>query len=164
MRAGLVLPPPTRERVDDHFLDALGPFWTRVDHVPFGATVDIEHVLLACTGISVVTTMGADAELAEAVTEARWRARKVTALLGRVAWVAALPVLVVSELAELAIVGSYTMHDGVLLVRAVDPASWIAHLEAQPSMLDDATIGEMVDVIIDHTQRTDAIVSTYTQS
>ena len=161
MRAGLVLHPPARERVDDHPLDALGPLWTRVDHVPFGATVDIEHVLLAPTGISVVTVMGEHDELDDAVVEARWRARKVTALLGRVAWTAALPVLVVSELAELSIVGSHTMHDGVLLVRAVDPASWIAHLEAQPVVLDDATIGEMVDVIVTHTQRTDAIVSTY---
>jgi hypothetical protein len=75
--------------------------------------------------------------------------------------VAALPVLVVSELAELWIVGTYTMLDGVLLVRAVDPASWIAHLEAQPIVLDDATIGEMLDVIVAHTQRTDAIISTY---
>ncbi len=163
MRAGLVLRPPARERVDDHPFDDLGPLWTRVDHVPFGATVDIEHVLLAKTGISVVTTMGDHDELDEAVIEARWRARKITALLGRVAWVAAQPVLVVSELAELAIVGSFAMHDGVLLVRAVDPASWISHLEARPTVLDDATIGEMLDVIVQHTQRTDAIVSTYTR-
>lgn len=163
MRAGLVLHPSARERVDDHFLDDLGPRWTRVDHVPFGTTVDIEHVLLAPTGISVVTTMGDHDELDEAVIEARWRARKITALLGRVAWVAALPVLVVAELAELAIVGGYTMLDGVLLVRAVDPTSWIAHLEAQPTVLDDATIGEMLDVIVSHTQRTHAIVSTYTR-
>ena len=161
MRAALVLHPQTPERVHDHPLDALGPQWTRVDHVPFGATVDIEHVLLARTGISVVTTMGDHDELDDSVIEARWRARKITALLGRVAWVAALPVLVVSELAELAIVGGYTMLDGVLLVRAVDPASWIAHLEAQPTVLDDATIGEMLDVIVTHVQRTDAIVSTY---
>jgi hypothetical protein len=161
MRAGLVLHPPAPSRLDEHPLDALGPLWTRIDHVPFGATVDVEHVLLAPTGVSVVTTMGEHDELDDAVTEARWRARKVMALLGRVAWVTALPVLVVSELAELAVVGSHTMHDGVLLVRAVDPASWIAHLEAQPVVLDDATIGEMVDVIVTHTQRTDAIVSTY---
>ena len=131
MRAGLVLQPPTRERVDEHPLDALGPMWTRIDHVPFGATVDLEHVLLARTGVSVVTTMGPDDA-------------------------PALPVLVVSELAELAIVGSYAMLDGVLLVRAVDPASWIAHLELQPTVLDEATVGEMVDVILDHTRRTDA--------
>lgn len=161
MRAGLVLNPPTRERVDGHPLDALGPLWTRIDHVPFGVTVDLEHVLLARTGIAVVTTMGPDDELDDAVVEARWRARKITALLGRVQWVPALPVLIVSELAELAIVGTYAMHDGVLLVRAVDPASWVAHLELQPTVLDDATIGEMVDVILDHTRRTDAIVSTY---
>ncbi len=163
MHAGLVLHPPARERVGDHVLDALGPLWTRVDHVPFGATVDIEHVLLGPSGISVITTMGAHDELAESVTEARWRARKITALLGRVAWVPACPVLVVSELAELAIVGSHTMHDGVLLVRTVDPESWITHLEAQPTVLDDATIGEMLDVIVTHIQRTDAIVSTYTR-
>jgi len=161
MRAGVMLHPPAQELVDEHPLDALGPRWTRVDHVPFGATVDIEHVLLARTGISVVTTMGEHDELDDSVIEARWRARKITALLGRVAWVAALPVLVVSELAELAIVGGYTMLDGVLLVRAVDPVSWIAHLEAQPIVLDDATIGEMLDVIVTHVQRTDAIVSTY---
>src|SRR5206468_2206085 len=111
MRAGLVLHPPTRERVHDHPLDVLGPLWTRIDHVPFGATVSIEHVLLATTGISVITTMDPDDELDVAVVEARWRARKVTALLGRVAWAPAQAVLVVSELAELAIVGSYTMHD-----------------------------------------------------
>jgi len=161
MRAGLVLQPPIGQRVEDHPLDALGPRWTRVDHVPFGATVDIEHVLLARTGISVVTTMGDHDDLDDSVIEARWRARKITALLGRVAWIAALPVLVVSELAELSIVGGYTMLDGVMLVRAVDPASWIAQLEAQPTVLDDATIGEMLDVIVTHIQRTDAIVSTY---
>jgi len=163
MRAGVMLQSPAREDVDDHPLAALGPRWTRVDHVPFGATVDIEHVLLARTGISVVTTMGDHDELDEAIVDARWRARKITALLGRVAWVAALPVLFVSELAELSIVGGYTTLDGVLLARAVDAASWIAHLEAQPPVLHDATIGEMLDVIVAHIQRTDAIVSAYTR-
>ena len=162
MRAGLVLHLPTRELVDERPLEALGPLWTRIDHVPFGATVDIEHVLLAKTGVSVVSTMGPDDELDDAVVEARWRARKITALLGPVAWAPAQPVLVVSGLTELAIVGSYTMYDGVLLVRAVDAASWIGYLDLQPTVLDEATIGEMVDVILDHTRRTDAIVNTYT--
>ena len=31
-------------------LDRLGPDWTRIDHVPFGATVDVEHVLLSSLG------------------------------------------------------------------------------------------------------------------
>src|SRR2546427_387117 len=76
-------------------LDRLGPAWTRVDRVPFGATVDIEHVLLSSDGIAVVTTIESVPETQHPISEARWRARKVTALLGAVAWVPARPVLVV---------------------------------------------------------------------
>src|SRR4051794_41852061 len=64
-------------------LDRLGPDWTRIDRVPFGATVDIEHVLLSPFGLAVVTTLDSVPEAVHPVTEARWRARKITALLGR---------------------------------------------------------------------------------
>ena len=93
MRAGLALQFPDLDLTPDQPVDGLGPAWTRIDHVPFGATVDIEHVLLSEAGVVVFTTMADDEELGHAISEARWRARKVMALVGRVAWVPALPVL-----------------------------------------------------------------------
>jgi len=159
MSAAVVLPPWAPELPD--VLDRLGPAWTRIGHVPFGAAVDIEHVLLSDAGVAVVTTMADDEDLGHAISEARWRARKITALLGRVAWVPATPVLIASGLAQLEIAGDYELLDGVLVVRTVDAPSWIAHLDAMPPVLESACIAGMVDVIVAHTQRTDAIVSTY---
>ncbi len=164
MRAGTLLQPSAPGWVESHPLDWLSPSWTRIDHVPFGATVDIEHVLLSESGVVVFTTMADDEELAHAITEARWRARKIMALVGRVKWVPALPVLVASGLAELEITGGFALIDGVLVVRAIDAPRWLAHLDAMPPTIDPECIGDMVDVIIAHTQRTDAIISTYTTS
>jgi hypothetical protein len=161
MRAGSVLQLQELDFNGSQPLDWLSPSWTRIDHVPFGATVDIDHVLLSEAGVVVFTSMTDDEELAHALTEARWRARKIMALVGRVAWVPALPVLVASGLAELEVTGGYALIDGVLVVREVDAPQWIAHLEALPPTIDLECIGEMVDTIVAHIQRTDAIISTY---
>jgi hypothetical protein len=161
MRAAVVHPSQARPPVAGDLLAGLGPSWTRIDHVPFGATVDVEHVLVGEAGVVVVTTMQETEELAHALTEARWRARKIMALLGPVQWVPATPVLVASGLAELEITGGYELRDGVLVVRAVDALTWIDELERRETLLGAQCIGEMVDVLVAHTQRTDAIVSRY---
>ncbi len=138
-------------------LDRLGPDWTRIDRVPFGATVDIEHVLLSPYGLAVVTTLDSVPESVHPITEARWRARKITALLGPVAWVPARAILVVPGMGEL----GYGLRDGVLVAQAEDAVCWLAHPAWSTPMLDAAQVGEMVDVVVRHTQRTDAITSQY---
>jgi hypothetical protein len=138
-------------------LDRLGPDWIRIDRVPFGATVDIEHVLLSPYGLAVVTTLDSVPESVHPITEARWRARKITALLGRVAWVPARAILVVPGMGEL----GYGLRDGVLVAQAEDAVCWLAHPAWSTPMLDPVQVGEMVDVVVRHTQRTDAITSQY---
>jgi hypothetical protein len=162
MRAGLVLPTRAPAPVPVDLLAGVGPAWTRVDHVPFGATVDVEHVLLSEAGVVVVTLMHETEELAHALTEARWRARKVMALLGPVQWISATPVLVACGLADLEVSGGNEVRDGVLVVRAVAPCTWVDELEQAPAVVTPERIGEMVDVLVAHTLRTDAVVAAYT--
>jgi hypothetical protein len=138
-------------------LDRLGPDWTRIDRVPFGATVDVEHVLVSPHGLAVITTLDSVPESVHPVTEARWRARKITALLGRVAWVPARAILVVPGLGEL----GYGLRDGVLVAQAEDAVSWLAHPAWSTPSIAPEQVGEMVDVIVDHTQRTDEVISQY---
>jgi hypothetical protein len=140
---------------------ALGPHWTRIDRVPFGSTVDVEHVLLSTTGVFVVATESsvADCSLSHAISEVRWRARKIAFLLDRVGRPRVTPVLIVGGPGAPAIPGGYETVDGVLVCRRADAARWIAHLGAIPSMLDSRQINEMVDLLVDHTLRTDEINS-----
>ena len=138
-------------------LDRLGPAWTRIDRVPFGATVDIEHVLLSPFGLAVVTTLDSLPETVNPITEARWRARKITALLGRVAWVPARAILVVPGIGEL----GYGLRDGVLVAQAEDAVCWLAHPAWSTPMIPVDQVGEMLDVIVQHIQRTDEITSQY---
>ncbi len=138
-------------------LDRLGPDWTRIDHVPFGATVDVEHVLLSSLGLAVVTTIDSVPETVHPLTEARWRARKVNALLGPVAWVPARAILVVPALGEL----GYGTRDGVFVAQAEDAVCWLSHPAWSGPMIPPEQVGEMIDVIVRHTQRTDEITSQY---
>ena len=161
MRAAPVLDVPLLSRADGDLLAGLGPAWTRIDHVPFGATADVEHVLLAEVGVVVVTTMDDDEELTHALSVARHRARCVMSLVRPVQWVAAVPVLVASGLAELEIAGGHEWRDGILVVRTIDPLTWVDALEGRDAVLHADRIGEMVDVLVAHTQRTDAILGTY---
>jgi hypothetical protein len=125
--------------------------------VPFGATVDIEHVLLSTTGVAVVTTLDAVPATQHPLSEARWRARKVMSLLGRVAWVPALPILAVPGVGSL----GYGMRDGVLVVRAEDAVCWLAHPAGSSHAITPEHVGAMIDILVRHTQRTDAIVRSY---
>jgi len=138
-------------------LDRLGPDWTRIDRVPFGATVDIEHVLVSQHGLAVVTTIESVPETQHPITEARWRARKITALLGRVAWVPARAILVVPGIGAL----GYGLRDGVLVAQAEDAVCWLAHPAWSGPSISPEHVGEMLDVIVRHTQRTDEITSRY---
>jgi hypothetical protein len=138
-------------------LDRLGPDWTRIEHVPFGATVDVEHVLLSTHGLAVVTTLETVPETQDPIAEARWRARKITALLGGVAWVPARPVLVVPRLGAL----GEGLRDGVLVAQAEDAVSWLAHPAWWSPSIDADDVGRMLDVVVGHIRRTDEIVSRY---
>ena len=137
-------------------LDRLGPDWTRIDRVPFGATVDIEHVLVSQHGLAVITTIESVPETQHPITEARWRAGKITALLGRVAWVPARAILVVPGIGSL----GYGLRDGVLVAQAEDAVCWLAH-PAWSTPIAPEQVGAMVDVMVDHTQRTDTVISQY---
>lgn len=138
-------------------LDRLGPDWTRIDHVPFGATVDIDHVLLSTHGIAVVTTLDSVPATQHPVTEARWRARKITALLGEVQWVPTRAILVVPGMGEL----GYGVREGVLVAQAEDAVSWLAHPAWASPEIDADDVGRMVDVVVRHTAQTEAIISQY---
>jgi hypothetical protein len=156
MSAAAVLPAPSLH-VDDLLLSGLGPSWTRIDHVPFGATVDVEQVLLATSGIAVVTTLAAVPTGRDPVSEARWRARKIEFLLDRVARVPAAPILVVpggSPLGE-------GLRDGVLVARADDAVCWLEHLEAGSTPIAPDDLGEMIDVLVHHTQRTELVNASF---
>jgi hypothetical protein len=138
-------------------LDRLGPAWTRIDHVPFGATVDVDHVLLSQFGLAVVTTLESVPDTQDPIHEARWRARKVTALLGRVGWVPARSILVVPGLGEL----GYGLRDGVLVARAEDAVCWLAHPAWSTPTIEPADVGEMIDTIVRHVRTTEEVISTY---
>ena len=138
-------------------LDRLGPAWIRVDHVPFGATVDIEHVLLSTEGLAVVTTVDAVPATQHPISEARWRACKIGALLGRVTRVPARPVLVVTGTESI----GYGMQDGVLVTRAEDAVGWLAHPSWSSVTITPEQVGAMVDVLVRHTQRTDAVNASF---
>jgi len=155
MSAATVLPIWTPELPE--VLDRLGAEWVRIDHVPFGATVDVEHVLLSPYGLAVVTTLDAVPPTQDPIVEARWRARKITALLGRVKWTPARAVLVAPSLGEL----GHGMRDGVLVTPPEELVSWLHHPAWSTPGLEPAVAQEMVDVIVRHTQRTDEIVNAY---
>lgn len=138
-------------------LDRLGPDWTRIDRVPFGATVEVEHVLLSQHGLAVVTTIESVPETQHPIAEARWRARKITALLGSVAWVPARAILAVPGIGSL----GYGLRDGVLVAQAEDAVCWLAHPAWSTPPIAPEHLGRMVDVLLEHTQRTEAITSRY---
>ena len=156
------VPFPARPRIvpgpEPEVLDGLGPRWTRIDRVPFGATVDIDHVLLSTAGVFVVETATSPApDLQHAISEIRWRSRKIGFLLARFGRPRVTPVLVVSGPGAPEIPGGYELVDGVLVCRRADAACWLAYLEGLPATLEPACIHEMVDILVDHTLRTDEI-------
>lgn len=143
-------------------LEALDRGWMQLDNVPFGDSVDIEHVLLSGAGVAAVSSLhvtGAP-QLSRAVSEARWRARKIGFLLDRVARIEVTPVLLLTGPGTPVIAGGCEVLDGVLVGRTDDTSSWIAQLECQPVVLAAATLGEMVDVLVAHTHRTERINAT----
>ena len=149
-------------RSSSDILGALGPRWTRVDGVPFGSTVDVAHVLLADAGVLVVeiarpTTAwpSSKPELEHTISETRWRARKIEFLLDEVVRLPVTPVVIVSGPGTPDIAGGYEMIDGVLVARAADATRVTAYLEGLPSTLEPGLIPAMLDILIDHTLRTE---------
>jgi hypothetical protein len=137
-------------------LPGLDRRWTRIDRVPFGATVDVEHVVLSTSGLAAVTTTGVVPPSQHPISEARWRARKIEFLLDRVARVQVQPILVVPGLTTF----GYGMRDGVLVATADDALCWLAHVEGDP-VLEPAVVGDMVDVLVRHTQRTELVNASF---
>ena len=161
-----VHPLPVRPRIveghEPHILGRLGARWSCVDNVPFGATVEIGHVLLSTAGVFVVETETSPApDLAHSISETRWRARKVGFLLDRVRRLRVTPVLVVSGPGAPAVADGFELVDGVLVCDGSDAAHWCAYLESFPATLEPACVNEMVDVLIDHTLRTDEVNRTF---
>jgi hypothetical protein len=50
--------------------------------------------------------------------------------------------------------GGYEMVDGVLVCRGTDDAKWRAYLAELPPALESQRITELVEIIVDHTNRT----------
>ena len=98
---------------------------------------------------------------AHAISEIRWRSRKIGFLLDRVGRPRVTPVLVVSGPGAPVIAGGCEMIDGVLVCSAADAAGWLAYLEGLPATLEPECIDEMVDILVDHTLRTDEVNRTY---
>jgi len=144
-------------------LSRLGARWTRIDSVPFGSTVDIDHVLLSPAGVFVVETKFTGNEwslshpaLLRAVSDARWRARKIEFLVGRAGRPRTTPVLVVWGPGAPVIPGGYEMVEGVLVCRGGDAAQWRSYFDELPPTLAPERVNEMVDIILDHTSRTES--------
>jgi hypothetical protein len=159
-------PPVVDVDVDDRgrtvdVLRGLDARWTRVDHVPFGSTVDIDHVLLSAAGVFVATVVApGDAwtltgpGALHAIGEARWRGRKIEFLLARAGRPRVTPILIVDGPGAPAIPGGYDVVDGVLVCRLPDARRWCAHLDAQPEINQPGRVTEWIDLIADHTRRT----------
>jgi hypothetical protein len=156
MSAAAVLPVWVSDPGADR-LAGLGRRWTCVDGVPFGATVDVEHVLLSTAGLAVVTTAAAVPPSQHPLTEARWRARKIEFLLDPVARVPVQPVLIVPGITTF----GYGMRDGVLVATTDDAVCWFAHTEGATPTVTDEQIGAMIDVLVRHTQRTDLVNASF---
>jgi len=159
-----LVPAPVDGASTADVLGRLGPRWSRLDNIPFGATVEIGHVLLATAGVFVVETARSTTEwtlsspeLLHAVSETRWRARKIASLLRRIGRPCVTPMLVVSGPGAPAIAGGYQMVDGVLVARGDEVACWSAYLDELPPIVESVCVGEMIDVLLDHTLRTDEI-------
>ena len=73
------------------------------------------------------------------------------------AWVPARAILVVPGIGEL----GYGLRDGVLIAQAEDAVCWLAHPAWSTPMITADQVGQMLDVIVRHTQRTDEITSQY---
>jgi len=138
----------------DVFAD-LGARWTRIDRVPFGSAVEIDHVLLSTAGVFVATAVDATTELPRAVAEARWRARKIGFLVDRAGRPHVTPVLVVPG------AGRPETVDGVVICHRADVSRFCAEIDALPPTLDPACLNHMVDILVDHTLRTDEINGSY---
>ena len=100
-------------------------------------------------------------DLAHAISEIRWRARKIGFLLDRVRRLRVTPVLVVSGMGAPEVADGFEMVDGVLVCRGADAARWCAYLESFPATLEPVCVNEMVDVLVDHTLRTDEVNRTF---
>jgi hypothetical protein len=143
-------------------LARLGSRWTRIDSIPFGSTLDIDHVLLSTAGVFAVETKFTASGWTEsspaflgAVGDARWCARKIGFLLARTGKPRVTPMLIIWGPGAPSIPGGYELVDGVLVCRGADAERWRAHLEGLPPTTEPAQITEMIDIIVDHTQRTE---------
>ena len=135
--------------------------WTHVERVPFGATVVIDHVVMSAAGVYVATVAStvdawtdSSPAFARAISEARWRARKIEFLLRGAGRPRVTAILLVDGPCTPAIPGGYEMVDGVLVCHRAD-ATWLsAHLDALSPTPEPGRITEWVGLIADHTRRT----------
>lgn len=144
-------------------LARLGKRWSRIDSVPFGPTLDVDHVLVSPAGVFAVETKFTATDwtalcpaLLRAVDNARWKARKVGFLLDRAGKPSVTPMLIIWGPGAPSIPGGFETIDGVLVCRGADADRWRAYLRDLPTTLESDRIAEMVDIIVDHTERTEA--------
>jgi hypothetical protein len=149
-----------RGQASDPFL-GLDPRWTHIERVPFGAAVVIDHVVMSAAGVYVATLASTvDAwtaswpASARAISEARWRGRKIEFLLRGAGRPRVAPMLLLDGPGTPAIPGGYEVVDGVLVCHRAD-ARWLcAHLDALSPTPAPGRITEWVGLIADHTRRT----------
>ena len=119
-----------RAQAPDPFL-GLDPRWTHIERVPFGATVVIDHVVMSAAGVyvaSVASTLDVWTDSSPvsacAISEARWRGRKIESLLRSVGRPRVTPMLLLDGPRTPAIPGGYEVVDGVLVCHRAD-ATWL---------------------------------------
>ena len=120
-----------RGQAPDPFL-GLDPRWTHIERVPFGATVVIDHVVMSAAGVYVATVAStidvwtdSSPASARAISEARWRGRKIESLLRGAGRPRVTPMLLLDGPRTPAIPGGYEVVDGVLVCHRAD-ATWLS--------------------------------------
>jgi hypothetical protein len=141
------------ERFSAEAFRQLSKRWIEIDSVPF-ERFDVDHVLISESGVFAVETKFTSVQWSErstayanALVDARQRARKIKLLLAGTGKPAVMPVLVIWGPGAPAIPGGFETVGDVLGCRGSSPKAWIAHLEGLPHTFERGTVQEMAAVV-----------------
>src|SRR3954452_349789 len=143
-------------------LKRLSRRWARVDSVPFGKNFDIDHVLISDAGVFAVETKFTASEwsfsspaLRNAMSDARWKARKIEFLLDRAGRPPVTAMLIIWGPGAPTIPAGFEVDDRVVVCRGSSAKEWRAYLEGLTPTLDVSSVPTLVDIVRDHTTDTE---------